>query len=275
MTDRKHGLPLRRQAELLDLSRGCLYYEPKAVPEADLALMQIIDPLHLEYPFAGARMLRDMLRARGFGVGRRHVATLMHMMGIEALYRKKITTRRNAEHPTFPYLLRNLAIEHPNHVWCADITYIPMQHGFLYLFAVMDWSTRRLLVWRLSNTLTTDFCIDAVEEAIARFGKPRIFNTDQGSQFSDLDFVTLIRDRHGIAFSMDGKRAWRDNVFLERFWKTLKYEEVYLHAYESVSDAKAAIERYTKFYNSQRPHSSLQGRTPDMVYFNAPAVEAA
>lgn len=274
MTDRDHGLPLARQAELLDLSRGCLYYEPKAVPEADLALMRIIDPLHLEYPFAGARMLRDMLRARGFGVGRRHVATLMHMMGIEALYRKKITTRRNAEHPTFPYLLRNLAIEHPNHVWCADITYIPMHHGFLYLFAVMDWSTRRLLAWRLSNTLTTDFCIDAVEEAIARFGKPRIFNTDQGSQFSDLDFVTLIRDRHGIAFSMDGKRAWRDNIFLERFWKTLKYEEVYLHAYESTSEAKSSIGRYMQFYNGQRPHSSLAGRTPDIVYFT-PAADVA
>ncbi len=274
MIDRDHGLSLTRQAELLSLSRGCLYYQPKPVSVADLELMRIIDRLHLEYPFAGARMLRALLRLRSFAVGRRHVASLMQLMGIQALYRKKITTRRNQEHAVFPFLLRGLAIESPNHVWSADITYIPMQHGFLYLFVVLDWMARRVLAWRLSNTLTTDFCIAAVEEAIARYGKPQIFNTDQGSQFTDAGFVALIRDRHGIAPSMAGKGAWRDNVVIERFWKSLKYEEVYLHAYESPAQAKAGIGRYIEFYNSKRPHSSLGGRTPDMVYFT-PAADVA
>ena len=274
MTDRDHGLPLIRQAALLGLSRGCLYYEHKAVSDADLTLMRSIDALHLDYPFAGARMLRDLLRARGLSVGRRHVASLMRLMGVQALYRTKVTTRRNVEHPVFPYLLRKLVIERPNHVWCADITYIPMRRGFLYLCAVMDWSTRRILSWRLSNTLSTDFCIDAVQEAIARFGKPEIFNTDQGCQFTDHAFVELITKIHGIKLSMDGKGAWRDNVFLERFWKTLKYEEVYLHAYETVSEARASIGRHIDFYNSARPHTSLGRRTPDVVYFT-PAADAA
>jgi len=275
MIDREHDLPLTRQAEILGISRGSLYYKLKDIPQADLELMREIDRLHLEYPFAGARMLRDMLRDRSYHIGRRHVATLMRRMGIEALYCKKSTSKRNPEHVVIPYLLRNLVIDRPNHVWCADITYIPMRRGFIYLFAVLDWATRRVLAWRLSTSLTTDFCIDAVQEAIAKYGRPEIFNTDQGSQFTAQDFVKLIRDEHRIALSMDGKGCGRDNVFVERFWRSLKYEEVYLRAYESVSEAKTSIARYIAFYNGQRPHSALGRRTPDAVYFNPAAQTAA
>jgi putative transposase len=275
MIDREHDLSLTRQAEVLGISRSSLYYDPKPVSATDLELMREIDRLHLDYPFAGARMLRDMLKAKGYRLGRRHVARLMRLMGVEALYRKKRTTKRNPDHPVFPYLLRNLVIERANHVWAADISHIPMRRGFLYLFAVLDWATRRVLAWRLSNTLTTDFCIDAVQEAIATHGKPEIFNTDQGSQFTNVDFVKLIREEHGIALSMDGKGCWRDNVFVERFWRSIKYEEVYLHAYESASQARAKIGTYIEFYNSTRPHSALDGRTPDAAYFTSPAVELA
>jgi putative transposase len=274
MIDPEHALPRSHQAELLDLSRSSLYYHPVPISDVDLELMREIDKLHLEYPFAGARMLRDLLNANGFSVGRRHVARLMRLMGLEALYRKKVTSRRNPEHPVYPYLLRNLVVDEPNHVWCADITYIPMRRGFLYLFAILDWATRKVLTWRLSNSLTTDFCIDAVEEAIAKFGCPRIFNTDQGCQFTALDFTELLK-RHEIAISMDGKGCWRDNIFIERFWKSLKYEEVYLRAYESTSDAKHFLARYITFYNQVRPHTSLARRTPDAVYFSQPTRVAA
>ena len=270
MIDRDHGLPLSRQAELLNLSRGSLYYTPVPISEADLELMREIDRLHTEHPFAGARMLRDMLRLRGFRIGRRHIGRLMRLMGIEALYRKKRGTQRNPAHAIYPYLLRNLVIDRPNQVWAADICYIPMRHGFLYLFAVLDWASRRVLAWRLSNSLTTDFCLDAVEEAIATYGCPEIFNTDQGSQFTDQDFTGMLT-RHVIAISMDGKGAWRDNVFVERFWRSIKYEEVYLRAYESGAEAKHFVGRYVNFYNQHRPHSSLNGQTPDTVYF-APAL---
>jgi len=275
MIDKKHDLPLVRQAKLLNLSRGSLYYEPKGPSQHDLDIMCEIDRLHMEYPFMGARMLRDTLKPRGFVVGRRHVTRLMRAMAIEAIYRQKSTSKRNPEHAVFPYLLRDLTIEKPNHVWSADITYIPMQRGFLYLFAVMDWATRRILAWRLSNTLTTDFCIDAVEDAIEQHGAPAIFNTDQGVQFTSGDFVRLIREQHGIALSMDGKGCWRDNVMIERFWKSLKYEEVFLHAYEGASAAKAGIGKYIDFYNSARPHSTLDGRTPDAVYFSPPPTQIA
>ena len=270
MIDRDHGLPLSRQAELLNLSRGSLYYTPVPISEADLELMREIDRLHTEHPFAGARMLRDMLRLRGFRIGRRHIGRLMRLMGIEALYRKKRGTQRNPAHAIYQYLLRNLVIDRPNQVWAADICYIPMRHGFLYLFAVLDWASRRVLAWRLSNSLTTDFCLDAVEDAIATYGCPEIFNTDQGSQFTDQDFTGMLT-RHGIAISMDGKGAWRDNVFVERFWRSIKYEEVYLRAYESGAEAKHFVGRYVNFYNQHRPHSSLNGQTPDTVYF-APAL---
>ena len=251
-----------------------LYYALAPISATDLELMREIDRLHTDYPFAGARMLRDMIRARGLRVGRRHVGRLMHLMGIEALYRKKRTSKRDPEHQVFPYLLRNLVIDRPNQVWCADISYIPMRHGFLYLFAVLDWATRKVLAWRLSNSLSTDFCIDAVEEAIARFGHPQIFNTDQGSQFTDARFVELLRS-HEVALSMDGRGAWRDNVVVERLWRSLKYEEVYLRAYESVSEAKHFIARYIAFYNTLRPHSTLDGAAPDARYFAAPAAKAA
>jgi len=274
MIDRDHALPLSRQAGLLDLSRSSLYYVPVPIGDLDLEIMREIDRLHTEHPFCGTRMLRDLLRMKGYRVGRRHVGRLMGLMGIEALFRKKRTTKRNPAHPIFPYLLRNLVIDRPNHVWCADISYIPMRHGFLYLFAVLDWATRRVLAWRLSNSLTTDFCIDAVEEAIAALGQPEIFNTDQGCQFTDHDFVAVLKDR-GIAISMDGKGAWRDNVLVERFWRSIKYEEVYLRAYETASEAKDFIGRYITFYNQRRPHSSLDGRTPDAVYFNEPTAKAA
>jgi putative transposase len=276
MIDRDHDLSLTRQADLLELSRGSLYYVPVGPSKTDLELMREMDRIHTDFPFMGARQLRDQLRKRGYRVGRRHVARLMQLMGIEALYRKKQqTSKRNPEHPVFPYLLRGMAIERPNQVWSADITYIPMQRGFLYLFAVLDWATRRILAWRLSNSLTTDFCIEAVREAVARYGKPEIFNTDQGSQFTDGDFVTLIREELGVRLSMDGKGCWRDNIIVERFWRTLKYEEVYLRAYDSGSEARASIGRYIAFYNAVRTHSSLDGRTPDEAYFNSPAALAA
>jgi putative transposase len=274
MIDKQHELPQTRQAELLDLSRGCLYYQPVPISQTDLDLMLIMDAWHLEHPHLGARGLRDHLRLKGIWVGRRHVARLMRIMGIEALFIKKVTSKRNPAHRLYPYLLRNLVIDRPNQVWAADITYIPMRRGFLYLFAVMDWSARRILSWRLSNTLTADFCIDALEEAIALYGVPEIFNTDQGSQFTDADFIDVL-ERHHIRISMDGKGAWRDNVFIERFWKSLKYEEVYLNAYDGGSDARASLARYFNYYNHERPHSSLGGRTPDMAYRSALAADAA
>ena len=275
MIDRSHDLPVSRQCQILSLARSTVYYRRREPSEAELALMRRIDELHLDYPFAGSRMLRDLLKAEGHQVGRKRVARLMKKMGIEALYRKPNTSRRHASHPVYPYLLRNLAITQPNQVWAADITYIPMRRGFVYLFAVMDWASRRVLAWRLSNTLTTDFCIEAVQEAIMRYGVPEIFNTDQGSQFTSLEFTELLK-QHGIAISMDGKGCWRDNVFVERLWKSIKYEEVYLRAYESVSAAKAGIGNYLTFYNSRRPHSTLDGRTPDAFYFaNLRALEQA
>lgn len=271
MIDRTHPLPVVRQCELLGVARSTAYYEPRPVSDTVLALMRRIDELHLHYPFAGARMLRDVLRREGHGVGRRHVATLMRRMGIIAVYRKPRTSLRHPAHTVYPYLLRQLDITRPNHVWAADITYIPMQRGFVYLFALLDWASRRVLAWRLSNTLTTDFCVEAVQEAISRYGTPEIFNTDQGCQFTSQEFTGLLKD-HGIQISMDGTGRWRDNVFVERLWRSLKYEEVYLHAYETVSDAQQGVGRYLTFYNQIRPHRALDGRTPDRVYWeNQPA----
>lgn len=267
MINPAHDLSITTQAKLLGLSRSNVYYLPRPPCAADLALMRRIDELHLNFPFAGSRMLRDLLRLEGVRIGRKHVATLMRKMGIEALYRRPNTSRRHAAHPVFPYLLRHLTIEQPNHVWAMDITYVPMKRGFVYLAAVMDWATRRVLSWRLSISLTTDFCIEAVEEAMARYGTPEIFNTDQGSQFTSAEFVGLLQ-RHAIRPSMDGKGCWRDNVFVERLWKTVKYEEIYLHAYESVQDARAGLLRYFTFYNQRRPHRALDGKTPDSVYLN-------
>jgi putative transposase len=266
MIDRSHALPLSRQAEELGISRGSLYYRPQPASAADLALMRRMDELHLEFPFAGSRMLRDLLLAEGFTVGRLHVATLMKRMGIEALYRKPNTSKPAPGHQVYPYRLRKLAITRPNQVWAMDITYIPMARGFVYLAAVVDWFSRRVLAWRLSITLEAAFCIEAVEEALARYGRPEIFNTDQGSQFTSHDFTQILL-KNEIAISMDGKGAWRDNVFVERLWRSIKYEEVYLRAYDSVAEARTSIGRYLAFYNGRRPHSSLGRRTPDQAYF--------
>jgi putative transposase len=266
MIDRSHDLPLTRQAEALGISRGSLYYQPQPVSGADLAVMRRMDELHLDYPFAGSRMLRDLLIAEGFKVGRLHVATLMRRMGIEALYRKPNTSKPAPGHQIYPYLLRKLPVTKPNQVWAMDITYIPMARGFVYLAAVVDWFSRRVLAWRLSITLEATFCIEAVEEALARYGRPEIFNTDQGSQFTATAFTEVLR-RNEIAISMDGKGAWRDNVFVERLWRSIKYEEVYLRAYDSVAEARTSIGRYLAFYNGRRPHSNLDRRTPDQAYF--------
>jgi len=268
MIEPSHALPVVRQCTLLDLSRSSVYYTPQPVAASDLALMRRIDELHLNHPFAGARMLRDFLNQEGITVGRRHVATLMKKMGIEALYRRPNTSRKHPQHPVFPYLLRGLDITRANHVWAMDISYIPMRKGFVYLAAVLDWATRRVLSWRLSNTLTTDFCLEAVDDALGRYPTPQIFNTDQGSQFTSSDFVDLLRT-HGIQQSMDGKGRWVDNVFVERLWRSVKYEEVYLHAYDTVTQARQGLERYFRFYNERRPHSSLDGKTPDQVYFDS------
>jgi putative transposase len=269
MITREHPLPVTRQCQLLALTRSTVYYTPQPIPAGDLALMRQIDELHLEHPFAGSRMLRDLLRLQGVVVGRKHVATLMRRMGLEALYRPPRTTQPHPAHQVFPYLLRDLAILWPNQVWAMDLTYLPMRHGFLYLVAVLDWATRRVLAWRLSNTLTTDVCLDTLEAAIRAHGCPGILNTDQGSQFTSTAFVTKVHE-HGIQLSMDGKGAWRDNLFVERLWKSVKYEEVYLHAYDTVADAQRHLTAYFAFYNSGRPHTALAGRTPDMVYFGAP-----
>ncbi|HHE4769888.1 TPA: IS3-like element ISKpn11 family transposase [Klebsiella pneumoniae] len=268
MIDRTHKLSVARQARLLGFSRGSVYYSPRQVSDGDLDLMRRIDELHLDYPFAGSRMLQGLLRGEGTEVGRLHVATLMKKMGIEAIYRRPNTSKPAPGHKIYPYLLRKLAVTRPNQVWAMDITYVPMARGFVYLCAVVDWFSRRVLSWRLSITMEADFCIEAVEDALARYGKPEIFNTDQGSQFTSIDFTAVLKKAE-IAISMDGKGAWRDNVFVERLWRSIKYEEVYLHAYKTVSEARAGIGRYLAFYNSRRPHSSLDRQTPDQAYFNA------
>ena len=274
MIDPKHEVSITRQAELLGISRAAVYYVPRPIPEGDLALQRRIDELHLEYPFAGARTLRDLLEQEGIYAGRKHIGTLMARMGIEALVRRKSTSRRAPGHEIYPYLLRNVVIERANQVWALDITYIPMRRGFVYLVAVMDWASRRILSFRLSNTLTADFCVEALEEAIARHGVPEIVNTDQGCQFTCSEFIVKLKS-HEIAISMDGKGCWRDNVFIERFWKTLKYQEVYLRAYDTVSEARASIARYIAFYNTRRPHRAHKGRTPDAAYFSALQLKAA
>jgi len=274
MINPDHKLSLTRQAQILQLSRASLYYEPVAACEADLQLMRGLDELHLQWPFLGSRMLRDILRLEGIVVGRRHIATLMRKMGIEALYRRSNTSRRHRRHMIYPYLLRKLVIDRPNQVWATDVTYIPMARGFVYLVAVMDWYSRKVLSWRVSNSMTADFCVEALEEAIAKYGAPQIFNTDQGSQFTASSFIQVLQ-KNRIRISMDGRGAWRDNVFVERLWKSVKYEEVYLHAYDSVAAAKAGIGNYFAFYNGRRPHTALDRNTPDNVYFESQPLAVA
>jgi putative transposase len=265
MIDRNHELSVSKQCAALEISRGSVYYEPVEVSASDL-LMRRLDELHLKHPHAGSRMLRDLLAAEGSKIGRRHVRTLMQRMGIEAVYRRPRTSIPAPGHKIFPYLLRGLTIDRANKVWASDITYIPMARGFVYLAGVMDWFARRILTWRLSITLGEDFCVDAVDEALRLYGRPEIFNTDRGSQFTSDAFTEVLIENH-IAISMDGKGSWRDNVFLERFWRSLKYEEVYLKAYESVAEARSSIGCYMEFYNGRRPHSALDRRTPDQAYY--------
>ena len=237
--------------------------------------MRRIDELHLDYPFAGSRMLRSLLCREGHVIGRLHVATLMRRMRIATIYRRPNTSKPESGHKIYPYLLRTMKVERPNHVWAMDITYIPMAKEFVYLAAVVDWFTRRVLTWRLSITMDAEFCVEAIREALARHDKPDIFNTDQGAQFTSIAFTSVLIEA-GVAISMDGKGSWRDNVFVERVWRSIKYEEVYLHAYATVAEARASISRYLKWYNGGRPHSSLDRRTPDEAYFNhAPLLEAA
>jgi putative transposase len=274
MIDRAHDLPITKQAEVLNISRGSVYYLPRPVSESDLAIMHRLDRLHLEFPFAGSRMLRGLLAFEGCKIGRRHVKTLMRRMGIEALYRHPRTTKPEPGHKIYPYLLRGIEVTRPNQVWAMDITYIPMARGFVYLAVVLDWFSRRVLSWRLSITMEAAFCVETLADALARHGKPDVFNTDQGSQFTGGAFTGVLV-ANGIAISMDGKGAWRDNVFVERLWRSVKYEEVYLRAYDSVSEARASLSRYLDFYNSRRPHSSLDGITPDQAYFDQLPFRAA
>jgi putative transposase len=265
MIDRAHPMPITRQCRILELSRSSVYYQPLPLPEAELALMRRIDEIHLKLPFYGSRRIRDQLQREGYTVNRKKVQRLMHLMGISALYPKRRTSLPDQGHRIYPYLLRDLAIVRPNQVWSADICYIPMARGFLYLVAIMDWASRKVLSWRLSNTLDTEFCVDALEEALRLHGTPEIFNTDQGAQFTSDVFTKVLKDA-GVRISMDGKGRWIDNVFIERLWRSLKYEEVYLKAYETVAEAVRGIGDYFDLYNEERPHQALARLTPNEVY---------
>ncbi len=265
MIDRELDLPVTRQCQLLDLNRSTAYYQRKPVSEADLMLMRRIDEMHLERPFYGSRRIRDWLQDEGHDINRKRVQRLMRQMGIMALYPKVNTSRPGKGHKIYPYLLRGLAIDHPNQVWATDISYIPMAKGFVYVVAIMDWYSRKVLAWRVSNSMDTDFCVEALEEAISRYGAPEIFNTDQGAQFTSEAFTGTLKAA-GIHISMDGKGRWVDNVFVERLWRSLKYEEVYLKAYESVTEARQSIGAYFQFYNAERRHQGLNRKTPEQMY---------
>ena len=266
MIKRGGGLSVSHQCEVLALKRSGVYYTPRAVSAADLRLMRRIDELHLAHPFYGARRLAKQLCREGCEVGRGHVTTLMRRMGIEALYRRPRTSRPAREAFIYPYLLGGVAIERPNQVWSSDITYLPMAHGFMYLVAILDVASRKVLSYRVSNTLTADFCVAALEEALAHYGAPEIVNTDQGAQFTSTEWVKMLKDAH-IQISMDGKGRWIDNVFIERLWRSVKYEDIYLHAYEDGRELKAGLRGYFEFYNGRRLHQSLEYRTPDEIYF--------
>jgi putative transposase len=267
MIDKTHPLPLTRQARLLELSRSSVYYEPVGESGDDLALMAAMDEIHLAFPFYGIRRMRDELRDRGFLVGRQHVATLMRRMGMEPLWPKKKLSKPAPGHKIYPYLLHNLEITQAGQVWTADITYLPMARGFCYLVAVMDWASRRVLAWKLSNTLDASFCTQALEEALERFPAPRIMNTDQGAQFTSEGFTGLLLAR-GVKISMDGRGRWLDNVMIERLWRSVKYEEVYLKAYESIPEARKELAAYFDFYNMRRRHQGIDNRTPNEIYWS-------
>jgi len=268
MIDKEDSLPVTRQCEILELSRSGIYYNPSPISAKDVELMRQIDEIHLLYPFYGSRNIRNELWSKGYNIGRDRVRRLMRHIGIEALYVKPRLSLSHPGHVKYPYLLRGLEITKANHVWATDITYIPMARGFCYLVAIMDWASRMVLAWRLSNTLDSAFCVDALEEAITKYGCPDIFNTDQGSQFTAEVFTNILRS-NSIDISMDGKGRWRDNVFIERLWKSVKYEDIYLKAYASMSEVKKGLTNYFKFYNEKRWHNNFDKRTPAMVYFNA------
>jgi len=256
---------MRRQCELLSVGRSSLYYQPVGQDPEELALMRRMDEIHLEHPFFGSRTLAHVLNNEGQMINRKRVQRLMRLMDLESVAPKPRTSKPAPEHAVFPYLLRNLKITRVNQVWAADITYIPMAHGFAYLVSIIDWYSRRVLSWRLSNTLETAFCVEALHEALSRFGRPEIFNTDQGRQFTDKDFTSILLDC-GVKVSMDGKGRCLDNIFVERLWRSLKYEEVYLNAYDSMQEARLSIGRYFEFFNNERPHSALGYQTPASFY---------
>jgi putative transposase len=258
-------LSVVRQCELVSISRSGFYHRPAGETALNLELMRLIDAQFLETPWYGSRQMARHLRREGYVVGRKRIRRLMAKMGLAPIYQRPRTTVPNPEHRIFPYLLRDLVIDRPNQVWCADITYLPMRRGFLYLVAVMDWATRKVLAWRASNTMEVEFCIEALEEALARFGRPEIFNTDQGSQFTSPRFTGLLQQA-GFRISMDGRGRWMDNVFIERLWRSLKYECVYLHVFETGSEVRAGLSKWIGYYNAGRPHSALAGRTPDEAY---------
>ena len=266
MVRRDHpGLSLSRQCQILSISRSSFYYAAKGESPENLALMRRIDALFLKYPFYGSRqMVRQLLR-EGDRVGRHRVRRLMRLMGLEAIYQAPRTSTPHPEHRIYPYLLKGMVIERPNQVWCADITYIPVQHGFMYLVAIMDWASRHVLAWRLSNTMDAEFCVEALEAALSHYGKPEIFNTDQGSQFTSLDFTAVLKDAK-VEISMDGRGRYMDNIFIERLWRSLKYEAIYLHELTDGFMAERVIDDWIGFYNTERPHSALAGRTPLEAY---------
>ena len=267
MISKTHDLPITRQCQILELPRSSLYYCPVAVNEDDLIIMSMIDEIHLHYPFYGSRRIRNELWDNGFHISRDRVRSFMKKMRVEALYRKPRLSKRHPAHKIYPYLLRGLKIDKSNHVWATDITYIPLAKGYVYLVAVMDWASRKVLSWRLSNTLDTSFCIEALEEAIDKYGCPEIFNTDQGSQFTSDAFTGKLKE-HGIRISMDGRGRWMDNVFIERLWRSVKYEEVYLKGYDSIRVARQELKTYFEFYNRRRRHYGLGKQFPDDVYLN-------
>ncbi len=267
-------LTMVRRCELLDVARSTAYYEAMPVSDDDLIHMRLIDEIHLRLPFYGSRRIRDELETQGHLVNRKRVQRLMRQMGLRALYPKPRTSNPGKGHKIYPYLLKGLVIDRPNQVWATDICYLPMAKGFMYLVAIMDWATRRVLSWRVSNTMDSDFCVEALEEALGRYGAPEIFNTDQGAQFTSEAFTGVLKD-HEIAISMDGKGRWVDNVFVERLWRSVKYEDIYLRAYETPAELRAGLKRYFEFYNQRRRHSSLARRTPDAVYFDAVNIDLA
>lgn len=264
----KHKLSRSRRCKLLGLPRSTVYYKALPIKPQDIILMRKMDEIHLARPFLGSRRIRDELRDLGWEISRKKVQRLMRQMGINALYPKPRTSIACRANKVFPYLLRDLKITRANQVWCTDITYIPMGKGFLYCVAIMDWHSRKILSWRLSNTMDTSFCISALEEAFNKFGVPEIFNTDQGSQFTSAEFREALEVKK-IRISMDGKGRWMDNVFIERLWRSLKYEEVYLHAYENMREAHSGIQRWMNYYNQQRRHQGLDSQRPDDVYYNS------